>query len=61
MVEFTTGLPDFTGLTLTQALAEAEKAHVELRATGSGLAVGQDLPPGPVQAGATVTVHFQPL
>ena len=60
-VEFTTGLPDFTGLTLAQALAEAEKAHVELRATGTGLAVGQDVPPGPVQAGATVTVHFQPL
>lgn len=60
-VEFTTGLPDFTGLTLTQALAEADKAHVELRATGTGLAVGQDVPPGPVQAGATVTVHFQPL
>jgi len=60
-VEFTTGLPDFTGLTLTQALSEAEKAHVELRATGTGLAVGQDVPPGPVQAGAAVTVHFQPL
>jgi cell division protein FtsI (penicillin-binding protein 3) len=61
VVEFTTGLPDFTGLTLAQALAEAEKAHVELRATGTGLAVGQDVPPGPVQAGAAVTVHFQPL
>src|SRR5690606_18357412 len=27
VVEFTTGLPDFTGLTLVQALAEADKAH----------------------------------
>ena len=61
VVEFTTGLPDFTGLTLTQALAEAEKAHVQLQASGSGLAVGQSLPPGPVQAGADVIVHFQPL
>lgn len=60
-VEFTTGLPDFTGLTLAQALAEAEKAHVDLRATGTGLAVGQDLPPGPVQSGAEVVVHFEPL
>ncbi|PRP96140.1 penicillin-binding protein [Enhygromyxa salina] len=60
-VEFTTGLPDFTGLTLAQALAEAEKAHVELQASGSGLAVGQSVPPGPVQAGAEVIVHFQPL
>ena len=61
VVEFTTGLPDFTGLTLTQALAEAEKAHVQLQASGTGLAVGQSLPPGPVQAGADVIVHFQPL
>ena len=61
VVEFTTGLPDFTGLTLTQALAEAEKAQVELRATGTGLAVGQSVAPGPVQAGAEVIVHFQPL
>ena len=61
VVEFTTGLPDFTGLTLAQALAEAEKAHVELRATGTGLAVGQSVPPGPVKAGAEVVVHFQPL
>lgn len=61
VVEFTTGLPDFTGLTLAQALAEAEKAHVDLRATGTGLAVGQSLPPGPIKAGAEVTVHFQPL
>lgn len=61
VVEFTTGLPDFTGLTLPQALAEAEKAHVELEATGTGLAVGQSVPPGPVQAGEVVRVHFQPL
>ncbi|PRP97460.1 Stage V sporulation protein D [Enhygromyxa salina] len=61
VVEFTTGLPDFTGLTLVQALAEADKAHVDLRAVGTGLAVGQSVPPGPVQAGAEVLVHFQPL
>ena len=61
VVEFTTGLPDFTGLTLTQALAEAEKARVELRATGTGLAVGQDRPPGPIDAGTAVTVHFEPM
>lgn len=60
VVEFTTGLPDFTGLTLVQALAEADKAHVELRATGTGIAVGQNVPPGPVDAGTEVVVHFQP-
>jgi cell division protein FtsI (penicillin-binding protein 3) len=60
-VEFTTGLPDFTGLTLAQALIEAEKAHVELRATGTGLAVGQSVPPGPIDAGGEVVVHFEPM
>lgn len=50
-VEFTTGIPDFTGLTLPQALDEAEKAHVKLDAQGTGLAVGQDTPPGPVPEG----------
>jgi cell division protein FtsI (penicillin-binding protein 3) len=59
VVEFTTGLPDFTGLTLVQALAEAEKAHIELRATGTGIAVGQSVAPGPVEAGTPVVVHFQ--
>jgi cell division protein FtsI (penicillin-binding protein 3) len=61
VVEFTTGLPDFTGLTLAQALAEADKAHIQLQATGTGLAVGQSVPPGPVEAGTEVIVHFQPL
>ncbi|MGB1698346.1 MAG: penicillin-binding protein [Nannocystaceae bacterium] len=57
---FTTGLPDFTGLTITQALSAAEKAHVRLIATGSGLAVGQSTPPGEVDAGTSVHVHFEP-
>lgn len=59
-VAFTTGLPDFTGLTLVQALDAAEKAHVQLRAIGTGIAVGQDTPAGPVKSGARVTVHFEP-
>ena len=59
-VAFTTGLPDFTGLTLVQALDAADKAHVQLRAIGTGIAVGQDTPAGPVKSGALVTVHFEP-
>ena len=59
-VAFTTGLPDFTGLTLVQALDEADKAHVQLRALGTGIAVGQDTPAGPVNSGSVVTVHFSP-
>jgi cell division protein FtsI (penicillin-binding protein 3) len=55
-----TGLPDFTGLTLAQALDLAHSAKVELRAQGSGVAVMQDRPPGPVDAGAVVKVFFEP-
>jgi cell division protein FtsI (penicillin-binding protein 3) len=59
-VTFTTGLPDFTGLTIAQAFDAAARAEVELRATGSGIAVGQDLPPGPTESGARVHVVFEP-
>ena len=57
---FTVGLPDFTGLTMTQALEAAEKKDVVLHVTGSGLAVGQDVPPGDIEAGTRVHVHFEP-
>lgn len=57
---FTTGLPDFTGLTIAQALSAAEKARVKLVATGTGLAVGQSMSPGEVNEGAKVHVHFEP-
>ncbi len=59
-VEFTTGLPDFTGLSLAQAYDEAEKIGIELVAQGTGLAVGQDTPPGPITRGAEVRVYFAP-
>ncbi len=58
--KFTTGLPDFTGLTLTQALDAAETAKVDLVASGTGIAVGQSVPPGPVDSGTEVRVHFEP-
>jgi cell division protein FtsI (penicillin-binding protein 3) len=54
------GLPDFTGLTLVQAVKAAETAQVRLHAVGTGIAVGQDTAPGPIADGATVTVHFEP-
>ncbi len=59
-VRYTTGLPDFTGLTMTEALHAAETAEVRLRAVGTGIAVMQDLSPGPVQRGNTVRVLFEP-
>jgi len=55
-----TGLPDFTGLTLAQALDLAQTADVELRAVGSGIAVLQDQEPGPVASGTPVHVFFEP-
>jgi cell division protein FtsI (penicillin-binding protein 3) len=55
-----TGLPDFTGLTLAQAVDLAGRSHVELRAVGSGVAVAQDVPPGQVESGRVVQVTFEP-
>lgn len=56
----TGGLPDFTGLTLAEALDAAQAVDVRLRAVGSGIAVMQDTPPGPIPAGSEVTVYFEP-
>ncbi|PCC72800.1 cell division protein FtsI (penicillin-binding protein 3) [Nannocystis exedens] len=56
----TTGMPDFTGLTLAQAVDLAGRAKVELRASGSGVAVSQDVPPGQVESGRVVQVVFAP-
>jgi cell division protein FtsI (penicillin-binding protein 3) len=46
---------------LAEALDAAEVAQVELRAIGSGIAVMQDVPPGPVKKGASVRVLFEPV
>ena len=56
---FTTGLPDFTGMTIAEALRVATLAHVHLRVTGTGIAVMQDTPPGPVERDAEVRVLFE--
>jgi cell division protein FtsI (penicillin-binding protein 3) len=58
-IPFTTGIPDFTGLTMPQAHEAAELAEVAMRAVGTGIAVGQDTPPGEVQSGASVVVYFE--
>jgi cell division protein FtsI (penicillin-binding protein 3) len=54
------GLPDFTGLTMTEALDAAQAADVKLVAVGSGVAVMQDHAPGPIENGTRVTVYFEP-
>lgn len=53
------GLPDFTGLTIAEAIDAADEAGVVLHAVGTGIAVMQDHPPGPIEPGLTVQVLFE--
>ena len=51
--------PDFVGMTVREALAEAAVRGIELDMNGTGLAVRQDPAAGtPVQAGALIRVTF---
>jgi cell division protein FtsI (penicillin-binding protein 3) len=58
VVEIDGGLPDFTGLTLAEAIDAADEAGVTLRPVGTGIAVMQDVPPGSVAQGS-VGVLFE--
>jgi cell division protein FtsI (penicillin-binding protein 3) len=53
-------LPDFTGLTLVETMDVAERAGLHLDATGSGIAVMQDKPPGPLPEDGKIRVFFEP-
>ncbi len=53
-------LPDFTGLSVTEALAAADRAGVRLEIVGSGLGVAQSPGPGAGQVGAPCRVQFAP-
>jgi hypothetical protein len=53
------GLPDLTGLTLVETLDIAERLGVRVRPQGTGIAVMQSLPPGPVEPGAMIDVLFE--
>ena len=53
------GLPDLTGLTLAEVIDVAEQLDLELRPRGTGIAVMQSHPPGPVDRGAVVEVLFE--
>jgi cell division protein FtsI (penicillin-binding protein 3) len=52
-------LPDFTGMSMGEAIRAARKAGVELVPTGGGLAAGQTPKSGPVPAGTVCRVSFQ--
>jgi cell division protein FtsI (penicillin-binding protein 3) len=54
------GLPDFTGLSVVEAMDVAESAGIALVAEGTGIAVMQDEPPGPLPQSGRVRVFFEP-
>jgi cell division protein FtsI (penicillin-binding protein 3) len=55
----TVAIPDFTGMSMGEAVRAARKAGVELFPAGSGLAVSQSPRPGPAAAGTVCRVSFQ--
>ncbi len=56
--EATVEVPDFTGLSVSEALVAADHAGVRLEIVGSGLGVAQSPGPGPGQNGAPCRVQF---
>jgi cell division protein FtsI (penicillin-binding protein 3) len=53
-------VPDFTGLSLGEALELARRAHLPLEVSGSGQVVGQSPGPGRMRAGATLRLSLAP-
>jgi cell division protein FtsI (penicillin-binding protein 3) len=54
-------MPDFTGLSMREALRLAEAHNLEIRIEGTGFAVDQSPGPGtPLKAGMSVKLHFAP-
>jgi membrane peptidoglycan carboxypeptidase len=52
-------VPDFTGMSIGEAIRAARKAGIELIPSGSGLGVAQSPKPGLVGAGTVCRVSFQ--
>lgn len=51
--------PDFTGMSMGEAVRAARKAGIELIPSGSGVAASQSPKPGPASAGTVCRVSFQ--
>jgi len=51
--------PDFTGMSMGEAIRAARKAGVELIPSGSGVAASQSPRPGPASADTVCRVSFQ--
>ena len=52
-------LPDFSGMSMGEAIRAARKAGVDMVPSGSGLAANQTPKPGTVPAGTVCRVSFQ--
>jgi cell division protein FtsI (penicillin-binding protein 3) len=52
--------PDFTGLSIHEVMQKAERAGLNCRLEGSGVAVNQSPPPGPAPADVECKVGFKP-
>jgi cell division protein FtsI (penicillin-binding protein 3) len=55
-----TAVPDFTGMSIGEAVTAARHAHLEIEVRGSGRAVAQEPGPGAAPSGAVCRVEFQP-
>jgi len=53
-------VPDFTGMSIAEAVSAARRAGVELDLVGSGRAIGQEPGPGAAPHGALCRVAFRP-
>ena len=53
-------VPDFTGMSLGQAVTAARRAGLRLEITGHGVAIGQSPGPGRVVRGARCRIAFRP-
>ena len=55
-----TAVPDFTGMSIGEAVSAARRAHLEIDVRGSGRAIAQEPGPGAAPTGAVCRVEFQP-
>ena len=55
-----TAVPDFTGMSVPEAIEAARQAGVRPALEGTGRAVGQSPGPGPAADGARVRIQFEP-
>ena len=53
-------VPDFTGMSIGEALQAARRSGLRVEVSGSGYAVGQSPGPGEARRGAACRVQFSP-